>query len=199
AGRRGRFGDVYDSSATQLGSRPVMLGLRVGRDYSTDPYYLPYANPVVVGTTTLPSRADVYVNGQLARQIALPPGPFRIDRLPVSTGLGNVQVIVRDPFGRERQFGNPFYLAQGVLRRGEQDYSYLAGVTRFDDVGGPVYKDQAATAFHRVGVTDSVTIGFQAEAGRNSSGKVAAGGPIFAARMWRLGEIDWEFNVSDEN
>src|SRR5262245_41246384 len=56
------FGDVYDSSATQLGSRPVVLGTRFGRDYSTDPYFLPYANPAVVGATTLPSRADIYVN-----------------------------------------------------------------------------------------------------------------------------------------
>jgi outer membrane usher protein len=190
--RRWAFGDAF-GPATELGSRPLVLGVSVASENSLDPYYHPFARPGIGGEATLPSRADVYVDGQLVRQLTLPPGPFRIDRLPMTRGIGNVNVVVQDPFGRQQTYGGVFYLAQTALGRGAQDYGYVAGLRRDQRQPGAVtYGHFVVSAMHRIGITDSITLGAQAE----GDDGIAVAGPIVNLRLWRAGELGWTGLVS---
>ena len=169
-----------------LGSAPVVGGVRVGREYALDPYYLRYATPLFAGTVSTPSTAEIFVDGQPGQRFDLPPGPFQIGRLPVSGGLGQVQVVVRDVFGREQVFDSSYYLATEVLKQGEQDYEYLAGFERLDDLDGPHYERALGTARHRYGVTDGFTLGYRAEVSED----IVNGGPTVNLLLGRLGAAE---------
>ncbi len=193
--QRWQVGDIV-AAATPLGSGPTLVGAAFGRDYSLDPYFYRYAAPTVRGTATAPSDVEIYVNGALVRRVAIGPGPYRLDRLPLNSGLGDVQVVVRDRLGRQQTFESNVYLATGVLRKGEQDFQYVAGWQRDDSGETPVYTDLEATAYHRAGLTDWFTAGFEAE-GREG---VGAGGAAVSVRLWRLGEAEvhaWASATSD--
>jgi len=192
ARQRWQVGDTV-ARATALGSAPIVAGISLGREYSVDPYYLRFPTPFFRGTATTRSNADVYVNGALVRRLQIGPGPYRLDRLPINTGLADVRVIVRDPLGRQQIFDANVYLAAGVLQKGEQDYQYVAGALREDSDAGPEYShDLQAIVQHRVGVTNWFTVGAAAEGNRN----VVAGGPAMSVQLGRAGEVDLNAWVS---
>jgi outer membrane usher protein len=190
--RRWAAGDVFGRGGL-LGSSPFVGGLRVGREYSLDPYYSSYATPQFAGATTTPSTVEVFIDGQPAQRFQLPPGPFQLDRLPVTAGLGVVSVVVRDAFGREQVFDSRYYLSTQVLKKGEQDYEYLAGAEREDNFeDGISYGDWVGTAKHRVGITDSFTLGVRAEGGE----RVFNAGPLVNLVLPKAGEIEFQAAAS---
>jgi outer membrane usher protein len=184
--RRLRFlaGDMV-TRATSLGSAPIMGGIQFGRDYRLDPYYYRYPSPFIRGTVTTQSEVDIYVNGSRVRQLQIGPGPYQLDRLPVNTGLSDVRVVVRDPFGREQIIDSTMYQAIGLLRPGEQDFQYSGGRIRDDSFGAPVYMQYAGTGQHRVGITGWLTAGVSGEGDEN----VVSGGPNLSVRFGRFGEM----------
>ena len=124
--RRWVVGDTIGRS-TSLGSAPVVGGFSVSTQQDLDPYYAIYPAPQIRGAVRTPSTADVYVDGRLVSSVRLPPGRFTLSDLPIETGVGNVRVIIRDAFGRQQSINLGFYLSTQLLKRGEQDYSYVAG------------------------------------------------------------------------
>ncbi len=181
---RWQAGDTVVQSSV-LGSAPIVGGVSFGRDYSLDPYYYRYPAPMVRGTVTAPSDVEIFVDGALVRQLQISPGPYRFDRLPVSAGLGNVRVVVRDPFGREQVYDTSVYLATGVLSRGEQDFQYAVGKVRDDSGLRPSYGSTMGSASHRIGLTDWLTLGYAGEGNRH----VVAAGPSISVRLAKLGEL----------
>ena len=135
-----------------------------------------------------PSTADVYVDGRLVSSVRLPPGQFTLNDLPIETGLGNARVIIRDAFGRQQSINLGFYLSTQLLKRGEQDYSYVAGLERTSSGTKVEYGRAMGTAVHNIGLTDWLTIGFQAEGAKD----LAMAGAGFNARLWRLGTFGAE-------
>ena len=119
-----QLGDTV-ARATPLGSAPTVAGVSLGRNYTLDPYYYRYPTPFIRGTATAPSDVEIYVNGALVRRLEVGPGPYRFDRLPVNAGLGDVSVVVRDPFGRQQRYDMTMYQPSGVLRRGEHDFQFV--------------------------------------------------------------------------
>jgi outer membrane usher protein len=185
--RRWVFGDTIGRSTT-LGSAPVVGGFSISTQQDLDPYYVSHPVPQVRGAVRTPSTADVYVDGRLVSTIRLGPGSYTIDDLPVETGLGNARVVIRDVFGREQAFDLGFYLSTQLLKRGEHDYSYLAGWER-TSIGSHVdYGRPLGTMHHNIGLADWLTVGFQAEGAED----VAMGGAGFNARVWRLGTFGAE-------
>jgi len=185
ARRRWVVGDVQGRGLL-LGSAAFVGGVRVGREYSLDPYYFSYATPTFDGAVTSPSTVEVIVNGQPTQRFDIPPGNFQIGRLPVFSGLGNVQVLVRDVFGREQIFDARYYLSTRVLKRGEHDYEYTAGWERSDTSERVEYEDPLGTARDRVGLTDSFTLGYRAEGGED----IFNAGPTINLKIFRLGELE---------
>ena len=192
ARQRWQIGDTIPRS-TPLGSSPIMAGVSFGRDYSLDPYYYRYPAPTFRGTVRAQSDVDVYVNNVLVRRLQIDPGPYRLDRLPLTSGRGDVRIVLRDPLGRRQEIDASVYLATGVLLRGEQDYEYAAGAIRDEaSEGAPTYGDVGGVFSHRVGVTDWFTVGASAE----GSTDVVAAGPNVSLRLARLGELEIHTSVS---
>src|SRR6476646_3411826 len=185
--RRWVLGDTIGRSTT-LGSSPVVGGFSVSTHEDLDPYYAIYPQPQIRGAVRTPSTADVYVDGRLVSSVRLPPGRFTLNDLPIETGLGNARVIIRDAFGRQQSINLGFYLSTQLLKKGEQDYSYVAGLERESSGTTVEYGRAMGTAVHNIGLTDSLTIGFQAEGSKD----LVMAGAGFNARLWRLGTFGAE-------
>ena len=185
--RRWVLGDTIGRSTT-LGSSPVVGGFSVSTQEDLDPYYAIYPEPEIRGAVRTPSTADVYVDGRLVSSVRLPPGRFTLNDLPIETGVGNARVIIRDAFGRQQSINLGFYLSTQLLKRGEQDYSYVAGLERTSSGTKVEYGRAMGTAVHNIGLTDWLTIGFQAEGAKD----LVMGGAGFNAKLWRLGTFGAE-------
>lgn len=193
--RRWTFGDATASSADPLGGGALIGGVTVSRAYSIDPYFVRYPSLGLSGIATTPSRVDVYVNGFLVDSRQVPPGPFQLNDVPVSGGAGITQYVIRDAFGRETTETSNFYYSTAVLAKGISEYTYSAGALRgaFGEQNFK-YGAPALLAFHRVGVTDRITLGGRAEASRGlwSVGPLASFGT-------RLGDFGAGFAASGDH
>lgn len=185
--RRWVLGDTIGRSTT-LGSTPVVGGFSLSTQQDLDPYYSIYPMPQVRGAVRTPSIADVYVDGRLVSTVRLPPGRFTLSDLPIEAGLGNARVIIRDALGREQSINLGFYLSTQLLKRGEQDYSYVVGKERTTTDTSVEYGRAMGTAVHNIGLADWLTVGFQGEGAKD----LVMGGLGFHARLWRLGTFGAE-------
>ncbi|HEX9163807.1 MAG TPA: fimbria/pilus outer membrane usher protein [Thermoanaerobaculia bacterium] len=184
--RRFTGGDAVVATES-LGGSALITGVTVSRNFGLDPYFLRFPALNLAGTALTPSQVDVYVNGILVGRHDVPPGPFQLRDVPVAAGAGTTQIVVRDAFGRQTTASTNYYYATNLLNRGLSEYLYSAGVIR-QDLGVRSFStgDPAAVAFHRIGVSDALTLGGRAEASR----QLFSGGPIVDFRTpigeWRV-------------
>lgn len=170
--RRYRIGDFISGG---LGwTRPVrMFGGQIDRDYSLRPDLVTFPVPRFGGDAAVPSTVDVYVDNVKQFSTEVKPGPFEITDLPVLTGGGNAQVVVRDALGRETVRTLPFYASRDLLREGYADYSFEAGtIRRRYGEASQDYSGFAGIGSLRYGVDNDLTLEGHAEA----SGDVVLGG-----------------------
>lgn len=176
------IGDQF-APAARAGSVPL-VGVSFSRAFEIDPYFVPLPALDLSASTSVPASVDVYVNDQLVRRERVDAGTFTIEGLTPIVGQGETRVVVRDALGREREFGQSFYQPAELLADGVQAFSYAAGQRRDKATGLPA-GPWLATATHRLGVSDRVTIGGHAAA----TPKLVTGGPQVALRLPR-GELE---------
>ena len=165
-------GDFVTPSGTFSGSL-TMGGVSFSKAYSINPAFIRTPLLSFEGLVTLPSQADVYLNGVKVRTEQFAPGSFEIKDLASYGGTNMLEVVIRDSLGREQRLVYPFYSSDALLKRGLHEYSYNAGFLREAfGIASNEYGDYALTGFHRYGVTDTLTVGIQADA---TDGFVAAG------------------------
>ena len=165
----------------ELGGGLLLGGVVLAREYDIDPTFLRYPTVNLSGAVLAPSTVEIYANGQLVERHDLPPGQFEVNGLPVSVGRGATRVVVRDVFGRQQEFGEPYYVTTAVLSKGLHDYTYAVGAERIG--AGQTswgYSRPVAIARHRFGITNSLTAGFRFEASAN----ILSAGP---SMNWRFG------------
>jgi outer membrane usher protein len=162
-----------------LGGAPLMGGVTASKNFNLDPYFVRYPPLNFRGTALTPSRVEIYMNGSLVALQDIPPGPFELRNIPASAGAGTERVVIRDVFGREQVSGAAYYYSTDVLARGISEYIYSAGFQRegfglrsFD------YGDPAVIGYHRIGITDDLTVGGRLEATRS----LISGGPRVTKR-----------------
>ena len=173
-------------SSDILGGSLVMSGIGFFREFNLDPYYVRSPGLNYSGAVATPSTAEVYVNNQLLRRVALPPGEFELKDLPVPVGAANTRIIVRDAFGREQEIGAPYYFTGGLLKAGLHEFSYNLGVQRNNlATQSWDYGPAVVLARHRMGITDGITAGARFEA----SPRVLSGGPSLSFRL-PVGEME---------
>ncbi len=151
-------------------------GVQYGTNFATQPGFITFPSVAANGQAALPSTVDVFVNNALVAQRPVPPGPFSITNIPTINGSGNVQLVVRDLFGREQVISQPFYASVNLLKEGLEDYSYEAGFERqnFGTVSSD-YGPGFATATYSRGLTDQLTGQVHGEAMRGlADGGVSA-------------------------
>ncbi len=161
--RRWTLGDLLTSAPVLAGS-VNLAGLTLTRHEGMDPYRLRYPQGVVQGQASLPSDVEVYVDGQRVRTERVRPGEFEIRDLTAQQGARSVQVLVRDPFGRVRQYDYALYTSDQLLPRGDHDYQYALGALRRDyGSRSAAYGAPAFSAWHRWGASDTLTLGGHAQ------------------------------------
>jgi len=170
-----RIGDTVNVAGT-WGRAVRFGGVQYGTNFATQPGFVAFPTIAANGTAALPSTVDVFVNNALVAQRPVPPGPFSFTNIPTITGGGNVQLVVRDLFGREQVISQPFYASSTLLKPGLSQYSYEAGFERnqfgtesFD------YGHALASVTYRRGLSDQLTGEAHGEAMRDKQAVGIAG------------------------
>lgn len=144
-----------------------MGGVRIGSDFSLQPYRATTPQPAFYGEVAVPSTVELYVNGLKQYSGQVPPGPFAIDSRPGITGAGQAQIVISDAFGRTRTLTLPFYGTQQLLAAGLNDWSASLGRVRLD-YGQKSFSYDGATVMSsswRHGWSDRLTLEAHAEGG----------------------------------
>ncbi|MGX9145764.1 fimbria/pilus outer membrane usher protein [Mesorhizobium sp. 128a] len=163
-------------------TRPVYLGgIQAQRNFSLRSDLVTLPLPSFGGTAAVPSTLEVYTQNVRTYSGDIQAGPFQVTNLPVFTGAGQAQVVLRDSLGREISATLPFYASSMLLRQGLLDFSVEAGMARrnfgisSDDYDGRVMG--VATA--RYGLTDQLTLEAHAEGGADLiNGGIGAAFPL---------------------
>ena len=188
--RRITVGDTFAGGGT-LGGPVLLGGISITKNFSIDPYFVRYPTQQLSGVLTTPSMLEVYRNGILISRQEVAPGQFNLNNIPGQVGQGNTQVIIRDAFGNSRQINSPYYLSPQLLEKGLSDYSYGIGFQRSNLVDSWQYGEPALTAFHRIGLTNWLTLGGRLEGAHDS----LSAGPSLSLGVL-VGEIDSAFALS---
>ncbi len=152
-----RFGDSISRGG--VGGAPIHFGgIQLARNFSVQPGFVTIPLPSLRGSAAVPSIVDIYVNEALAGSRDVPPGPFEISNVPIVTGNGEVQLVVRDLLGRQTLYSQSYYATPQLLAKGLHDYSFEAGFLRRNF--GRRSNDYGAlmvSGTYRYGFTDTLT------------------------------------------
>jgi len=167
-------------------TRPIRLGgAQVRRNFDLRPDLLTMPLPLIEGSAEVPSSLKVFIGGvQAYSNDEVPPGPFRIDSLPVYTNSGTARVVLTDATGREIETEQDFYTSPDLLKQHLYDFSIEAGVVRRDFASHSFDYDDSPVglASLRYGIQDFVTGEAHVEASSSlidvGVGALVSGGPL---------------------
>jgi outer membrane usher protein len=172
-----RLGDSVSRGGP--GASPLRFsGLQFATNFAVQPGFITAPLPTLEGSAAVPSVVDVYVNNVLQGSRDVAPGPFQISNVPVISGGGTVQLVVRDVLGRETVSTQNYYASSQMLRRGLHDYSYeLGSLRRGFGTRSNGYGALIASGTHRYGLTNNLTAegSAQLSASRQQAGVGFAG------------------------
>lgn len=173
--------------ATVTGSLPWSRATRIGgvqlaRNFDLQPYRSTAPLPSFIGSATLPSDVELFVNGIRQYTGQVPAGPFALNTLPMINSTGQAQVVLTDALGRATTLSFALNETGRLLADGLSDWSVDLGAVRRNyglrsfDYG----RDVVATGTWRRGLSDSFTLETHGEATR---GLTLAG----VGGVWRMG------------
>ncbi len=151
------LGDTIGSGGAW--SRPARYaGIRWARDFSLRPGFITMPMPNISGSAALPSTIDILVNNQRQLSERVNPGPFDLTNVPVTSGAGEINLIVRDLLGRETVISESYYVTPRLLAKGLTDFSLEIGALRknFGSESND-YGDGFAAGTWRHGLTSALT------------------------------------------
>lgn len=159
-----RLGDAI-TMAGSWGRSVQVGGIQYGTNFGTQPGFSTLPVQSAAGQAVLPSTVDVFINNALVSHQTVPPGPFSISNLPVISGAGEVQLVVRDLMGREQIITRPFYASQSLLRAGLTSFSVEFGFVRENfGIRSNDYGSWLASGTYRRGLNEHFTGEVHAEA-----------------------------------
>jgi outer membrane usher protein len=122
-------GDVINGSLAW--SRPVRIGgLQAQSNFLLRPDLITMPLPSLGGSAAVPSTVDVYVNNMRTFTQEVAAGPFSVQNVPLISGSGNAELVVRDSAGHETRSVSPFYASANLLSPGLTAWSIEAGLPR---------------------------------------------------------------------
>ncbi|MDQ6969673.1 MAG: fimbria/pilus outer membrane usher protein [Mariprofundus sp.] len=156
-------GDVLSSTGA-AGIGAALGGITVAREFGLKPYQV--NTPQTSFNLMLPTASDleVYVNGNLVKQEHVSPGPLTLSNPPFSEGRSDVEIVIRDAFGRETRRSLAYYYSSQLLVPGRSDFSYsLGSPQQRNALGELAYTGSpVALGYHRLGLTRWLTTGAHA-------------------------------------
>ncbi|MNX46379.1 F1 capsule-anchoring protein precursor [compost metagenome] len=169
-------GAVPWSRATRIG------GIQLSRDFGLQPYRQTAPLPSFIGSATMPSDVELFIDGIRQYSGQVPAGPFQLNALPRINSTGTAQVVVTDALGRAATLSFSLFDSSRLLAPGLSDWTVDLGVVRRNyglrsfDYG----KQPVLTGTWRRGLSDSFTVEAHGEVTR---GLALAG----AGGVWQLG------------
>lgn len=160
-----QVGDInYPVSSVQSGT--PLGGIVLARNFTLQPYRTSQPSGQRDFVLEAPSVVEVMVNGRPARSFRLQPGPYSLADFPGTAGTNDIQVRITDVYGRERSISFPFFFDNQLLDEGLHEYSYAMGFPSTVDRDRYHYDRDRPTfsGFHRVGVSENVTLGASIQA-----------------------------------
>lgn len=159
-------------------SRPARYGgVRWGRDFGMRPGFVTLPQLTLSGEAALPSTVEVLVNNARRLSQPMPSGPFELSNVPIVTGAGQINLVVRDLLGRETVIQQSYYASPRLLAPGLSDFSFEAGWLRtgYGDSSG--YGPGFGTATWRQGLSRSLTgeVRLELQAERRAAGVELSG------------------------
>lgn len=169
-------------------SRPARYGgFRYGRDFGQAPGFVTLPQLSLNGSAALPSTVEVLVNN--ARRISQPvqPGPFELNNVPLVTGAGQLNLVVRDLLGRETVVQQSYYASPRLLAPGLTDFSIEGGKLRSGYGQNSQYGDAFGAVTWRQGLSNSLTgeARVEVQADRKAAGVELAG----LLGTWGVGRV----------
>jgi outer membrane usher protein len=161
-----RAGDVVTGALSW--TRPTRLGgVQVQNDFDLRSDIVTHPVPSISGSAALPSTVDIYINNTNRYSGEVPEGPFDIVDVPVLTGAGTIELVVRDVSGKEVTTTADYFTSPHLLSPGLFDYSAEIGFARthFGSDGDGYDRRLMGSASIRGGVTDWLTWEGHAEGG----------------------------------
>ena len=159
-------------------SRPARFaGVRWARNFGLRPGFVTLPQVSVSGQAALPSTVDVLVNNVQRLSQRIQPGPFDVTNVPVVTGAGELNLVVRDLLGRETVVKQSYYASPHLLAAGLTDFSMEAGWLRAGYGQDSRYGDAFAAGTLRSGWLPNVTgeLRLEMQGSRRAGGMELAG------------------------
>lgn len=169
-------------------SRPVRYGgIRWARDFGMNPSFVTRPQPSLSGAAALPSTVELLVNNARRMSQPVPPGPFELTHLPVVTGAGVLNLVVRDLLGRETVVQQRYYASPRLLAPGLNDFSLETGWLRTGYGQDNHYGDFFGAATWRRGMSKRLTgeARVELQAARRAAGIELAG----LVSDWAVGRV----------
>lgn len=193
--QRWTLGDQFAVTPDALGGGALLGGIGIERSFAQDPFLITFPQPFVAGVLDAPGTVEVYSNGALISRRELQPGPFSLDNLGVPPGRADVQVIVRDNFGNQRELsGARFYTTSSLLAPGLSDFGLRVGLPRTQSFGGSYGDKPAVQAFYRRGLNRRLTLG-----GRVEGDAQLRNAGLNLIWQWPLGDLQLDLAQSDSD
>lgn len=141
----------------------ILGGVRITRDPSgLDPMRPLYAVPTIGGLAVDAGTLQVLSGQSRLLERPVSKGPFELDRAPLTAGRNEIDLVLRDQFGRETSLGSQsFYFAPSLLAKGEHEWDVSAGAVREGYTNR--YGELASSASGRYGLSDSWTLNGSAQ------------------------------------
>jgi outer membrane usher protein len=177
-----RIGDTL-TDALSWSRTTRIAGVQVGTNFALQPYLVTAPLPSFIGSATLPSAIQLYVNGLKQYSGQVPAGPFQLGTIPNISGAGNAQVVLTNTLGQTTTLNFSLYGETQLLKQGLSDWSYELGVVR-ENYGLESFDyghDPTTSGTWRYGVSNNFTAEAHAEI---TSGLVDGG----VGGLWLLGE-----------
>ncbi|MDZ4661179.1 MAG: fimbria/pilus outer membrane usher protein [Pseudomonadota bacterium] len=147
----------------------AMGGVLVFREFSIDPFVVPYPKSETEFFLETPSTVQVFVNGRFSQTLNLPAGRHNLRGLPVQQGVNDIRLVITDQFGKVKTLNFPFITDFELLEKGFNRFAYGYGKQR--NLVGPKfeYKDEAGSFYHHYGLTKNITVGVNGQASKQQS------------------------------
>lgn len=159
-----RLGDAQ-TQINNWGAPVRFAGMQWGSNPSLRPGFIPFALPSFSAHALTNADARIYVNNQYQSGMRLPFGNLQLNDIPVTTGAGEIRAVVRDAFGREQVYVQPYYVSPSLLRAGRHEYQLSLGAERRNyGLESNDYGSLIAVLDHRYGVSSKTSTGARIEA-----------------------------------
>jgi outer membrane usher protein len=179
-------------------SRPVRIGgLQSQSNFALRPDLITAPLPTLGGTAAVPSTVDVYVNSIKTFSQDIGPGPFSLNNVPLVSGAGNAQLVIRDSSGHETRTSVPFYASPILLAPGLSSWSIEAGLPRlsFGSTSDAYVQSPVGAATLRRGIFDWLTLEAHAEGGAGTAN--GGVGAVFRTGIFGVAEAAVSGSTSD--